>query len=261
MKTHRHKITLMCFLLVVAGLATCARCGGQISAGLLATVDASGNYTRPTGVVTELISVSDTGMIVGCHKKAAQDGESPTVWRERYSIRGGRLILAAIQTPRVIPTQSEHMDWDETPVMDAQLTTPAPGPEPAPGQPLHAALFSDSNLRMGSVGPGAVDSKWGPFQPYVQRLIETAQTQWQAILAEDRLQPGAGNQVAVSFIIGARGDVSRFSIAYRSTGVPDAIARACINAVTSRAPYGPWTPEMIAALGSEQELTFFFSYQ
>ena len=261
MKTPGHTITSMILLVVAAGLYPCTRCGGQISACLLATVDSSGNYTRPTAVVTELISVSDSGIILGCHEKAAQPGSTPTAWRERYTIRDGRLMLAAIQTSRVIPAQSERTVWDETPVMDSQLTTPAAGTEPAPGQPLHPALFTDGNLRMGSVGPGVVDSKWGPFQAYVQKIIEISQVQWQTILIENGLHPGPGSQVAVSFIIASKGQVSRISVAYHSAGVPDAIARACINAVTSRAPYGPWTPEMIAALGSEQELTFFFSYQ
>lgn len=250
----------MILLMLVAGLVFCTRCGGQIPTDLIATIDASGNYTRPAAVAAELISVSDSGVILSCHEKTPQPGSNPAAWRERYTIRDGRLILAGIQTSRVIPAQPEHTAWDETPVMDSQLTTPA-GTEPAPGQPLHPAFFTDGNLRMGSVGPGIVDSKWGPFQAYVQKMIGIAQVQWQTILIENGLHPGPGSQVAVNFIIASKGQISRISVAYHSAGLPDAIARACINAVTSRAPYGPWTPEMVAALGSEQELTFFFSYQ
>jgi len=37
--------------------------------------------------------------------------------------------------------------------------------------------------------------------------------------------------------------------------------RACVSAITTRAPYGDWTDDMIAVLGSEQEMTFSFYYQ
>jgi hypothetical protein len=37
--------------------------------------------------------------------------------------------------------------------------------------------------------------------------------------------------------------------------------KACAAAITARAPYGPWTDDMIAVLGEEQELTFVFYYQ
>ena len=36
---------------------------------------------------------------------------------------------------------------------------------------------------------------------------------------------------------------------------------ACVSAITDRAPYGPWTDDMKAMLGSQQEMTFTFYYQ
>ena len=37
--------------------------------------------------------------------------------------------------------------------------------------------------------------------------------------------------------------------------------KGCMAAITARAPYGPWTEDMIAVLGDSQELTFTFYYQ
>jgi len=37
--------------------------------------------------------------------------------------------------------------------------------------------------------------------------------------------------------------------------------KACTSAITSRAPYGPWTEDMISVLGESQEMTFMFYYQ
>ena len=41
----------------------------------------------------------------------------------------------------------------------------------------------------------------------------------------------------------------------------DAAERACMSAITDRAPYGEWTDDMKAVLGEEQEMTFTFYYQ
>jgi hypothetical protein len=40
-----------------------------------------------------------------------------------------------------------------------------------------------------------------------------------------------------------------------------AAERACMSAITDRAPYGEWTDDMKAVLGEQQEMTFTFYYQ
>jgi hypothetical protein len=37
--------------------------------------------------------------------------------------------------------------------------------------------------------------------------------------------------------------------------------QSCVSAITMSAPFGEWTEEMIAALGSSQDLTFRFYFQ
>jgi hypothetical protein len=44
-------------------------------------------------------------------------------------------------------------------------------------------------------------------------------------------------------------------------GNADQASRACVSAITARAPYGEWTDDMIQVLGESQELTFSFYYQ
>jgi hypothetical protein len=263
MKPFSHTIAFA----IVVGIAVAStapqRCGAQVSAALLSTIDSSGNYTRPPGVSVELVSISDSGVVLSCTEKFPTPGVHPATWRERYSIRDGKLVLTAILTPHLVPPQPEHLEWDETPVKDSQLSDSSPATQPlgAFGQHAHPAIFSDSKARMGSIGASALDPKWGAYQPYEQRIIEVVQDQWLKILAENGLQPVSGSQVSVKFVITSKGEISRIVIADRSAGIPDAVARACVNAVTSRAPYGVWTPEMVAALGSEQEITLSFTYQ
>jgi hypothetical protein len=35
----------------------------------------------------------------------------------------------------------------------------------------------------------------------------------------------------------------------------------CVSAITDRGSYGKWTDDMVAMMGSEQDLTFVFYYQ
>jgi hypothetical protein len=65
--------------------------------------------------------------------------------------------------------------------------------------------------------------------------------------------------VVVKFILNSEGKIARIvNVDNHST---DSGAGACVSGITDRAPYGPWTDDMKASLGEEQELTFAFHYQ
>ena len=53
-------------------------------------------------------------------------------------------------------------------------------------------------------------------------------------------------------------DIARVELGAKSS---DQAAHACASAITDRAPYGPWTEDMKAMLGDQQEMTFTFYYQ
>jgi hypothetical protein len=104
-----------------------------------------------------------------------------------------------------------------------------------------------------------MDAKWTPFASYVQRLVDTVQIQWERVLLEGKIYPRSGSSVAVTFTLDSSGRVVRIVKVDNSS--TDAAARACINGITDRAPYGAWTDEMRAALGEEQTLTLTFFYR
>ena len=63
----------------------------------------------------------------------------------------------------------------------------------------------------------------------------------------------------MKFIMDSEGKIAQVvSVDNKAT---EPAARACVNAITERSPYGPWTDDMKAVLGERQEMTFSFYYQ
>ncbi len=101
--------------------------------------------------------------------------------------------------------------------------------------------------------------QWQPYGAYVQRMVDAIEKRWNKNIMESRTYPKSGTSVSVSFYINAKGEVARIG-AVEETAGRDAV-RACVSAIADGAPYGVWTSEMKAALGTEDKLTFTFYYQ
>jgi hypothetical protein len=71
--------------------------------------------------------------------------------------------------------------------------------------------------------------------------------------------PAGGSTVAVKFIMNDEGKIT--NITHVDTSANETASRACVSAITDRSPYGPWTDDMKAVLGTQQEMTFTFYYQ
>jgi len=107
-------------------------------------------------------------------------------------------------------------------------------------------------------GLTSYDAKWNSYGEYLQRLIECVQEQWDKILEPSSLYPERGTRVQVKFRLNSEGKIAEI-VSVTSNGNRDA-QNACVSAIVEPQPYGPWTDDMIAALGKEQELTFVFYY-
>jgi hypothetical protein len=90
-------------------------------------------------------------------------------------------------------------------------------------------------------------------------MIESVQIQWEKLLTESKVYPTSSSTVTVKFVMDAEGKISR--IVNLDSTASDAASRACVSAITDRAPYGTWTDDMKAVLGEQQEMTFTFYYQ
>jgi hypothetical protein len=136
---------------------------------------------------------------------------------------------------------------------------PRPRPQVVKQQQVRPAIFQENKFGTSNIGLAAWDAKWSNYGQYLQKLIDTVQIQWERVLIESRVYPTWGTNVKVVFKLDSKGAVSRIVSVEGTAG--NQAEKACAAAITARAPYGPWTDDMIAVLGEEQELTFVFYYQ
>lgn len=136
---------------------------------------------------------------------------------------------------------------------------PRPRPQVVRQQQVRPAIFQENKFGTKNVGLAAWNAKWSNYGQYLQKLIDTVQIQWERILYESRLYPVNGTNVKVVFVLNSKGEIARIVEVEGTAGTQ--AEKACASAITSRAPYGPWTDDMMAVLGEEQELTFNFYYQ
>jgi hypothetical protein len=126
-------------------------------------------------------------------------------------------------------------------------------------QQVRPAILAERLAGTSNIGPTAVDARWSNYGAYLQRMIEAVQIQWEKLLVESKVYPSSGSTVTVKFIMDSAGKIARI-INVDSTA-NDSASRACMSAITDRAPYGDWTDDMKAVLGEQQEMTFTFYYQ
>ena len=136
---------------------------------------------------------------------------------------------------------------------------PRPRPQVVQSQQVRPAVLAENKFGTSNIGPIAYDAKWHSYGEYLKRLIESVQFRWENLLISSKTYPPSGTTVTVKFILNDQGDIAE--IAKVENHSTEHGMRACISAIRDPAPYGPWTDDMKAVLGSQQELTFTFYYQ
>ncbi|MCS6243605.1 MAG: hypothetical protein H2172_07115 [Opitutus sp.] len=122
-----------------------------------------------------------------------------------------------------------------------------------------ASPLANRALGTENIGAVAYNAKWSNYGEYIQKLIETVQSQWDRILDQSRVSPPSGTKVTVVFRLDAKGAVPE--IVKVSGGGGRSAQDACVSAIVARAPYGAWPADMIGVLGESQEITFSFFYK
>jgi hypothetical protein len=121
------------------------------------------------------------------------------------------------------------------------------------------AIFQENKIGTQNIGATAIDAKWSAYGQYRQKMIETVQIQWERLLDESKIYPGGGKMMSVTFRMDKEGKITQIISVDGTAGTQ--AASTCTTAITSRAPYGDWTDDMIAVLGESQVMTFTFYYQ
>jgi hypothetical protein len=239
-------------LLAAAGLAWApGRCGAQVAFPHEPSLDAAGNYTHEADVSVQVIFVSSSGVLLECSQPAS-DAHPASVWRERYTVHDGRLTLASIITRQDVPLQPAHEEWSETTISHSNVD-PLAKPQPPD---IEAATRSIST----AIGPVTIDPRWGGFGAYLGKMTASIQAEWEHVRIASKIYSKPGSAVTVKFMLNAKGVVTRVVDIDTLPNVSDAAARACVLAIVDPSPYGPWTDEMVASLGPEQQMALSFVY-
>ncbi len=135
-----------------------------------------------------------------------------------------------------------------------------PSPRPRPKlQPVRPAVLANQPLSASNAGVIGVDAKFSEFGDYLQELIDTVDAQWQKLVGEMTTYPPSRSVVVVTFKLTAQGEVQILDVQGEETAGRLG-TYTCMDAIRARAPYRPWTKEMVAVLGVEQEIRFSFHY-
>jgi len=121
------------------------------------------------------------------------------------------------------------------------------------------AVFNDNQFGTSNIGPVAYDAKWSNYGAYLHKMLESIQVQWDRILIDSRTEPPSGTTVTVKFTIDLHGKIAAI-VDVESTSTEQG-KQSCISAITLTAPYGDWTDDMIAVLGTSQDIALEFYYQ
>jgi hypothetical protein len=177
----------------------------------------------------------------------------------------GSSLAKRLENARAVPEKVEGAR-DATQDQGEMANRPAidpkrPRPRPQVTQTIQArpAILAENKFGTANIGNVAVDAKWSNYGAYLQRMIDTVQIQWERIVIDQKANPVVGSSVTVKFVMDDEGRIAR--IISVETTANETASRACVSAITDRAPYGPWTDDMKAVLGNQQEMTFTFYYQ
>ncbi len=127
-------------------------------------------------------------------------------------------------------------------------------PEVVPG-PLMESTTAAS--RAGTIG---IDARFSEYGQYASRMIEAVGRWWNEQV--DRVGIGAEDRpsmVRLRFRLDSQGEIHDLEVLETSAGRLATVL--CRDAVMGRAPYGPWTEDMVRTLGTETEITFTFRYR
>jgi len=104
----------------------------------------------------------------------------------------------------------------------------------------------------------AINSRLTEFGVYLDRVLEMIDRRWRQLSYDTRSISLNGNWVTIRFMITREGSVTDLKVIESGVGRWEEIMS--VDSIKDPAPYPRWTPEMIAALGTEEEITIKYIY-
>lgn len=120
------------------------------------------------------------------------------------------------------------------------------------------AIFEENKQGTQNVGVRGQNANWSHYGEYLKKLTEIVQMEFDKLNYESRVSPPAGTIVSVKFALNSQGVVRIINVD-SSRGTEQA-ARVSVSSIAIPSPYLPWTDDMKALLGDEDQMTFDFYY-
>ncbi len=156
--------------------------------------------------------------------------------------------------PVELPTELEAGDGSG----GAAEARPMPRERPRLDPDLVSGPLRQSDSSARRRGEVAIDATFSEFGEYEQQFYAAIQSGWYQEI--EFFQPmDTAARVHVRFRIQADGTVDHVE-AVQSTASQVATV-ICVNAITKRSPFRPWTEEMVQVFGSERWLNVVFHYR
>jgi len=177
----------------------------------------------------------------------------------------GAQIAPVAPNPKPVPKKIDGLP--NVAVVDGPtVTTPQVDPHHPRARPTlnmraRPAILADNPFGTKNSGITGRDARWSNYGDYMNKLEETVQIAWDDILSVEKAYPPPGTSVQITFILTSTGDIKAFKQVTPSAGMTEMGTHACEAALRNPAPFGKWTDDMIAVLGTEQEMTFTFFYE
>tara|TARA_B100001248_G_scaffold262737_1_gene262009 strand:+ start:12055 stop:13125 length:1071 start_codon:yes stop_codon:yes gene_type:complete len=138
-----------------------------------------------------------------------------------------------------------------------------PGPRPRLSQATVAGIQmrSEGSAHVRKGLQLAIDARFSVFGAYKQRMFEAIVSQWRLLTDDARgaLNSDTRVYVTLTFKLDKEGNVR--DLVVKESTASSLGTLLCKDAVLSRAPFGPWTEEMLNELGSEYTLDLKFFYR
>jgi len=135
-----------------------------------------------------------------------------------------------------------------------------PLPRKKVGAEVLLAPINQSKTRASRQGEIGVNSRLTDFGDYTQRALEAIQAEWHRLIREVSVgSESTYSSVTVVFYIDKSGSIDEAKIDKSTAG--DLGTMICLDAIHARAPYGPWTKDMIRTLGDRTKMEITFHYR
>jgi hypothetical protein len=134
-----------------------------------------------------------------------------------------------------------------------------PQPRPQLDHNVRPAIFSENPNGTSNIGLIANTAFRTNYGEYLDRMADAVQAEWDNLLNNSNSLPPSGTYVTVTFHLNSDGNIAKIVKVEGNAG--DLGQKYCESAITDRASFGKWTSDMVAMLGTEQELTFTFYYE